>query len=172
MTGGVLPLRGVGRRIGVRRAHPGAREADLRPRQREDHVGPGPQGGPPAAGGGVAQDGELGEPRGPGQYALAGHALELGQREHPLLHAGAAGGDEGDEGEAVLAGVRVRGFEPVSGAFAEGPAEEAELEGDHGRFVTADAGGAGDDGLLLSGPLGGAGARVVVAGPAEGAVGR
>ncbi len=119
VTGGVLAFGAVGRRVRVRRAHPGAGEPDLGPGECEDDVGPGPEGGPAAAGGRIAQDGELGEPRGPGQHALAGDALKLGQREHALLHPGAAGGDQGHEGEAVLAGVRVRGFEPVAGALAQ-----------------------------------------------------
>lgn len=71
----------------------------------------------------------------------------------------------------MRAGVGVGGFEPVPGAFAEGPAEEAELEGDQDGFAAADAGRAGDDGLLLAGPPCGAGAGLVVPGPAERAVG-
>lgn len=71
----------------------------------------------------------------------------------------------------MCASVGVGGFEPISGAFAEGTAEEAELEGDQGGLAAADEGGAGDDGLLFAGPRGGAGAGVVVSGPGEGAVG-
>ena len=128
-----LRLRRVRRRVRVRRADPGAGEADLRARQGEDDVGSRAQRGPAAARRGIPEDGDLREARLPGQRRLTGHALELGQREHALLHTAATGGDQRDDREPVCAGVGVRRLQPVAGAFAERAAEEAELEGEqHG----------------------------------------
>jgi hypothetical protein len=61
----------------------------------------------------------------------------------------------------------VRSLDPVAGALAERAAEEAELEHDQYGRGAADGRAAADDGLVLTGARGGAGAGGVVAVPPQ-----
>ena len=124
------PWARVGRRVRVRRAHPGAREADLGARQGQDHIGARAERGPAAARRRVAQHRDLRQPRLLEQRRLPCHALELGECQHALLHAAATRGDQRDQRKPPLPRRLVRRLQTVTRPLPERPAEEAELEGE------------------------------------------
>lgn len=162
-----LRLRGVRGGVGVRRPDAGTGEADLGPGQGEDHIRSGTERGPASARRRIPQDGDLRQPGGPGERRLPCQELELEQGAHALVHPAAAGGGQGDHGQPTFPGQRVGGGGTRARPLPEGPAEEAELEGDHDGFHPADPARAADHGLGLTGTGGGARVRVGVAGPAD-----
>jgi hypothetical protein len=91
-----------------------------------------------------------GTPASRSSTVATGHPLELGQRDHALLHAAAARGDERDQRDAPLARQAVGVLQAVAGPFAQRAAEEPELEGEDDAGPAADGRRAVEDGLLLA----------------------
>lgn len=172
LTGRQLALGGVRERVRAGRPHPGTGEPDLGPRQRQDHIGARTQGRPAAAGRRVAQDRELRRTGRPQPRRRTGHPVQLGERDHALLHPAAARGDQRDEWEPPGHGFLVRRFQTVPGALPERAAEEPELERDQDTGLPADAGESVHDGFPLAGAGGGPRPGVRVSRPAERSVGR
>ncbi|ESU49764.1 hypothetical protein P376_2250 [Streptomyces sp. HCCB10043] len=167
-----LALGAVRVRIGVRRPYPGTGEAHLCARQRQHHVRARSHRGPAATGRRIPDHRDLREPGRAQPGGGGGHPLELGERDHALLHPAAARGDERDQREAAGQGQLVRGRQPVSCVPAQRAAQEAEFEGEQGAWAVLDDPGAVHHGLFLAGPGRGTFPCRVVPGPAERAVRR
>ncbi len=162
-----LPLGAVRVRIGVRRPHPGTGEADLRARQRQHHIGARAHRGPAATRRRVADHRDLRDSGGPQSDGRGGHALELGERDHPLLHPAAPGGDQGEQWQPPGQGQFVRRRQPVTRRAAQRAAQEAEFEGEQDAGAAPDRSGAVHHRLFLAGPVRGTSPSRVVPCPAQ-----
>ena len=168
-AGGELALGGE-RPAGVARvlvAHPAAGERHLRTRQRQHDVGGRRERDPHPAGGRVSQDGDVRDAVLPCLDGGGGDPLQLQQRPHPFLHAGAARGDDGDDRHLALPRVLERAHDLVARRLAQRSAQEAEVELDEHRGVGVDEDLGDVDGLLPSAARPGAVERVAISRPPE-----
>ena len=168
-AGGELPLGGE-RPAGVSRvllAHPAAGERHLRARQPQDHVGGRRERDPHPAGGRVSQNGDVRDAVGPCPDGSGSDPLQLQQRPHSFLHAGATRGDDGDDRHLEPACVFERAHDLVACRLAERSAQEAEVELDEYRGVGVDEDLGRVHGLLPSAARPGTAERVAVSRPPE-----
>ena len=106
-----------------------------------------------AAGGGVPQVHEVGQPGGPVGPDRPGDLDHLDEGRRPLLHAGAARRRGRQEGQALGGRAAYGGGDAARRVPPDRAGEEAELVGHHRHRPAADQAAAGDDGLVRAGLL-------------------
>ena len=137
--------------------HPGAEEPDQRARLSQGDMAERGPGREHPAGGGVPQVDEIGQMGGLVRGHRGGDLDHLQEGDRALLHAGAAGGGQGDEGQSPGRGPFGGRGQALPGGHPDRPAQETELAGGHGHPVTADPALAGDHRFIQAGPFPGRG---------------
>ena len=119
--------------------HPAPGEADERPGLGYVDVAEHRERGRDAAGGGVGEHRDVGEPRLLEFRDRGGGLGHLHEREDALLHPRAAGGAEQDERQPLRDGALAGAGNALAGAGAERPAHEREVHHPEHRGVAVDA---------------------------------